>query len=227
MPMKAEGAGDPRTVQRWDDGVAWVAHPEETMERASQALAVDGDVWLVDPVDADGVGELYADLGEVVGVVVGLDRHKRDAAAFADRHDVSVYVPSWMRRSVEDDLRAPVETFDDRLPGTDYRAIRVLNNRFWKEVALYDGDGGTLVVPEAVGTAEYFLASGERLGVHPMLRGLPPRSALGGLRPERVLTGHGGGVATDGADALADALSGSRRRMPGLYAKTVRGMLPI
>jgi hypothetical protein len=83
------------------------------------------------------------------------------------------------------------------------------------------------VVPEAVGTAEYFLASGERLGVHPMLRGLPPRSALGGLRPERVLTGHGGGVSTDGADALADALSGSRRRMPGLYAKTVRGMLPI
>jgi hypothetical protein len=225
--MKGEGGGDPRVANRWDGGVAWITHPEERMQRASVALAVDGDVYLVDPLDGDGVEELYADLGDVAGVVLGLDRHKRDAAAFADRHDVPVYVPEWMREAVESDLQARVEGFEATLPGTDYRSIQVRNGRFWKEMALFDPETGTLVIPEAVGTSDYFLAGDERLGVHPMLRSVPPRRALGDLSPERILVGHGAGIEDDATEALRDALSGSRRRMPSLYAGIARGMLPI
>jgi len=246
MSLKASGpGGDPRIVDRWGGGVGWIAHSDETMERASHALAVDGEVWLVDPVDAADVEAVYADLGEVVGVVVALDRHTRDAAAFARRHGVPVYVPRWMKRAAPDGV--PVEHFDDYLPGTAYRAIPVVDQPVWKEVALYDGadapeptldpdagagptgdaDGSTLVVPESVGTSSYFLAAEERLGVHPARRALPPRGTLGDLTPDRVLVGHGSGVFDGATDALTDALRGSRRRMPGLYAKTLREFLPV
>ncbi|MFB6081509.1 MAG: hypothetical protein ABEJ67_01680, partial [Halanaeroarchaeum sp.] len=82
MPFREGGdAADPRVVDEWDAGVGWQAHPEETMQRTSHALAVDGDVWVIDPVDAEGVDDLVSDLGDVVGVVVLLDRHQRDADA--------------------------------------------------------------------------------------------------------------------------------------------------
>ena len=42
----------------------------------------------------------------------------------------------------------------------------------------------------------------------------PPRDALGGLEPERILVGHGPGLFEDAAAALSDALSGARRRLP-------------
>jgi len=246
MPFKQSGpGGDPREVDRWDGGVGWIAHPGERMQRASHALAVEDEVWLVDPVDAADVEAVYADLGEVVGVVVALDRHERDAAAFARRHDVPVYVPRWMKGAAPDGV--PVEYFDDYLPGTGYRAIPVVDQPVWKEVALYDGpdapeptldptaepgpagdgEGATLVVPESVGTSSYFLAGEERLGVHPARRMLPPRKALGGLAPDRVLVGHGPGVDERATRALRDALDGSRRRTPSLYAKTLRSMLPV
>jgi hypothetical protein len=77
------------------------------------------------------------------------------------------------------------------------------------------------VVAEAVGTAEYYLASSERLGVHPALRLFPPRR-LGRFDPERVLVGHGAGILDDAAAALSDALDGARARAPGLYAKTAK-----
>jgi len=59
-----------------------------------------------DPVDAPGVDDLLADLGTVAGVVVGLDRHKRDSAAIATRHDVPVYVADWMT-GVAEEIDAP------------------------------------------------------------------------------------------------------------------------
>jgi hypothetical protein len=246
MSIKESGpGGTPRTIDRWEGGVGWIAHPDEGMQRASHALTVEGEVWLVDPVDAADVEGLYEDLGEVAGVVVALDRHQRDAAAFARRHDVPVYVPRWMKGAAPDGVA--VEYFDDYLPGTGYRAIPVVDQPVWKEVALYDGadapapslapgaepgptgdgEGATLVVPESVGTASYFLAGDERLGVHPARRALPPRKSLGGLTPDRVLVGHGEGVTVDATAALEDALRGSRRRMAGLYAKTLRSLLPV
>jgi len=95
----------------------------------------------------------------------------------------------------------------------------------WQEVGLFDGE--TLIVPESLGTATYFRGDRERLGVHPMLRLTPPTTALTGLNPERVLVGHGVGVHERAAIAVEDALSDSRRKAPGLYAKTLRSALPL
>ncbi|WP_226480150.1 hypothetical protein [Natrinema amylolyticum] len=221
-----ERATDYREIDRFDGGVGWIAHPEEQMQRASHALEVDGEVWVVDPVDAEGIDDLFAEFGDVAGVVVGLDRHKRDAAAIADRHDVPVYLPDWFT-GVTEEIDAAVARFDDELSDTGIRAITVVDSRFWQEIALYNPADGTLVVPETVGTADFFLAGDERLGVHPMLRLKPPRTALRGVAPERVLVGHGAGVMDGAARVLEDALSRSRKRAPRLYAETAWEMLPV
>ncbi len=226
MATKESGrSGDWREIDRWEGGVGWIAHPDEKMQRASHAFEVDGDVWVIDPVDAEGIDDLLADYGEVAGVAVLLDRHTRDADAVANRHDVSVHVPRWMT-GVEEKVDAPVERFGVELADTGYEAIQILDTPFWQEAALHDGDAGVLVVPEAVGTAPFFRTGGERIGVHPMLRLFPPKR-LGRLSPDRVLVGHGAGVHEDATDALRDALDGSRSRAPSLYAKAARQFLPV
>jgi hypothetical protein len=223
MPLKG-GRADLREIDRWDGGVGWIAYPDEEMQRASHALATDEGVWVVDPVDAPGLEDLLGELGEVAGVALCLDRHKRDAATVARRHDVPVSIPEWME-GVASKLDAPVERFGAQLGGSDYRVRRVRDASLppWQEAALYDGE--TLFVAEAVGTASFFRAGDERLGIHPMLRPVPPRGALGDLTPERVLVGHGEGVSDDATAALRDALDGARRRLPAAYAKMVREMV--
>lgn len=219
--MKGSGsATNWQEIDRWEHGVGWLAHPDETMQRASHAIEVDGEVWIVDPVDHEGLDDLVTDLGSVAGVVVLLDRHTRDAAAVANRHDVSVHVPQFMRE-IADDLAAPVELIQRELGDTGYGMYELTNNGFWKEAALYGEDTGTLVVPESIGTTSYFRTSSERLGVHPMLRLFPPRK-LARLSPERVLVGHGSGIHEDAEAAIRDALDGSRTRAPSLYAKTAK-----
>lgn len=225
MPLKQSGrATDVRAVDRFDGGVGWIAHPDEAMQRASHALAVpseDGDeddVWVVDPVDGEGVDDLLDDLGTVTGVVVLMDRHSRDATALADRHDVPIYVPSY----VDPEIDAPTQPLGDTLPGTDFRVVRTVDWPIWDEAALYDGE--TLVVGDLVGTVDYFLAGGERVGVHPMLRISPPK-ALRQFTPERILTGHGEGVMSDGARALEAAVDGARRRAPKVWLKGVTSFL--
>lgn len=223
MPMKGSGpATEFEEIDRFDGGVGWIAYPDERMERASHALCIDDAVWLVDPVDAEGLDDFLADFGDVAGVAVLLDRHERDAARIARRHDVSVHVPAWME-GVARDLSAPVEPVRTELADTGYRIHRLLDTPVWKEAALSNSE--TLVVPEAVGTATYYTASGERLGVHPMLRLLPPRR-LQGLAPDRILVGHGAGVTARASAALDDALRESRRRAPQLYAETARDLVP-
>ncbi|MHC3437311.1 hypothetical protein ACYJ1Y_04225 [Natrialbaceae archaeon A-gly3] len=221
-----ERATDFREIDRFDGGVGWIAHPDERMQRASHALVVDDEVWVFDPVDAEGLDELLAEFGEVAGVVVLLDRHRRDAAAVAKRHDVPVYLPGFFE-GVSEEIDAPVVRFGSELAETGLEVLVLKNSRFWQEVAVYDPDRGTLLVPESVGAAEYFLAGRERLGVHPMRRPVPPTKELGGLAPDRVLVGHGEGVLTDATRALQDALSGSRRRTPHLYAKALRTFMPF
>jgi hypothetical protein len=208
-----------------DAGVGWIAYPGETMQRASHALAVDGAVWVIDPVDAEGIDDLLAEFGEVAGVVVLLDRHKRSAAAFANRHGVAVHLPEVMA-DIAGDIDAPVERFRRELADTGYGAHTVVDNFAWTEVALYGEQSDVLVIPEAVGTTDYFLAGGERLGVHPALRLTPPRK-LGRLEPDRILLGHGPGIHEDATRTLADALSGARGRTPGLYLKNLKTFLPV
>jgi len=234
MPMKAGGrATDFEEIDRFDGGVGWIAHPDETMQRASHALVVESesedgeregsdetpaDVWVVDPVDAEGLDDFLADLGEVAGVVVLMDRHSRDSEAIARRHDVPVYVPE----SVGLDFGTRTERFDGALPGTDYEVVTTVNWPGWDEVALYDGE--TLVVGDVVGTADYFTIGRERVGVHPMLRVKPP-SVLRELSPERILTGHGRGVMEDGDNALRHAVEGARKRGPKLWLQSLKSLV--
>ncbi len=228
MPFKADGVEEEfREIDRWDGGVGWIAHPEETMERASHALAVDGEVWVIDPVDAPGVDDLLAEFGDVAGVVVALDRHKRDAAAVARRHDVSVYIPDWMT-GVASDVDAPITRYSRELADTGYRAITIRNSTLppWQEIGFYHPKLETLVVPEALGTVSYFCTEGEQLGVHPMLRLTPPKRPFRGLTPKRILVGHGEGVSENATAALRAALDNSKRRAPSLYLKTLRDALP-
>ena len=220
----SEFGGGFREIDRWRGGVGWIADPEETLQRASHALAVDGDVWVVDPVDCHGLDDLLADYGDVAGVVVALDRHERDADAVAERHDVPVYLPRPLA-GVATDLEAPIEIFDDELADTGYRAITVVDSVLWKEVALHDPASGTLLVPEAVGTAPHYLAPGERLGVHAMLRLRPPKHALSGRDPDRLLVGHGSGVSVRTTRSLEEALARARRKAPALYWKTIKGLV--
>ncbi len=218
MALKGSGrATNFEVVDRFDGGLGWVAYPDETMRRTSHALAVDGDVWLIDPVDAEGIDELLADLGEVRGVVVLMDRHSRDAVTFARRYDVPVYVPPF----VDVDVDAPTEQLVGRLPDSEFQVVQTVDWPGWSEAALYDGE--TLVVGDLVGSVEYFVAGPERIGVHPMLRVIPPR-VLREFSPERVLTGHGDGVMENGAAALQTAVDGARRRAPKVWLRGLRSL---
>jgi len=222
MPMKrTEGTAEPE-VTEWEGGFSWVAHPDEGIRRASHALRDGNAVWVVDPVDFEGLDERLAEVGEVAGTVTLFGQHERDAAAVARRHDAPVHVPAWMD-GVASNLDAPIERFEEELGETGYEAVPLSRFRIWQECALFDGEA--LVVAESVGTAGHFLASGDRLGVHPMVRPLPPRKRLGGLDPDRVLTGHGVGVFDDAATALADALAGARRRAPSAYLNALGTVL--
>lgn len=222
MPAKVSShADDYREIDRFEGGVGWIAHPEEILQRASHALVTEGEsdeseVWVVDPLDADGIDDLLAEIGTVAGVVVLSNHHLRDAAAIANRHGVSIHLPHAMQ-GVAETLDAPVERVADELGHTGYELLTVNFMTGWQEFALYDGE--TLVVSESVGTAPHFLTSEERLGVITLLRLLPPRAAFGGLDPERILLGHGEGVFEEAAAALTDALAGSRRRFPRALAE--------
>ncbi|ESS10842.1 MAG: hypothetical protein A07HR60_01984 [uncultured archaeon A07HR60] len=232
--MGIKGSGDPTLteIDRYDGGVGWIAYPDEGMERASHAITTPGDaaggaeadVWVLDPVDAPGVDDLLAELGTVAGVVCCLERHQRDSDTIANRHNVAVHVPTWMD-GVESDLDAPVERFQKTVANTDIRSIRVLNRDVppWQEAGLFDGE--TLYVAESVGTADYFRAGDEALGVHPMLRLFPPRQVFDDVRPERVIVGHGEGVHDKAARALREALASSRRKAPQAYAGALKSIL--
>ena len=217
MPAKASGPGVFEPVDEFEGGVGWIAHPDETMQRTGHALVDDGDVWLVDPVDAGGLDDHLNRLGTVRGVVVLFNYHRRDAAAIARRHGVSMLLPAEMHALDETDIDAPVDHFDGQLGRTDYRLREVARSRLWQEWALFDGE--TLVVAESLGTAGYFRAPGERLGVSLLRRLTPPRSTLGKLAPDRILCGHGEGVFTDASGALSAALKNARRTAPHMYVR--------
>jgi hypothetical protein len=166
------------------------------MQRASHALADGGRVWLVDAVDVQGLDERVAALGEPAGVIRLMARHERDGRTLAQRFGVPLLAP---------DAGA--------MEGTPFEVVQAVDAPGWREVALWWRERRVLVVADALGTARYFLAPGERLGVHPLLRLLPPRS-LAAFEPEHVLCGHGEGIHSDAARALLEAIESARRRTP-------------
>lgn len=191
-----------------DLGISWLPDPGEVMQRACHAVRL-GDarrVWIFDPVDVVGLDERIGSLdAEVAGVIQLLDRHKRDCARLAERHGVALH----------------------RLPfappaGSGLESVKLLDTPIWREVAIFSPADRALIVPEAVGTAPYFRAGSEPIGIHPMLRLTPP-GRLAAYQPEHLLTGHGTGMHGPGtAAALADALAGSRRRIPAALVSILR-----
>jgi hypothetical protein len=99
--------------------------------------------------------------------------------------------------------------------------LKVVWIRGWHEVAAFL-DGRVLVAGDALGTASYFRAPGERLAVHPLLRLFPP-GAFRGLEPAHVLCGHGTGIhGPEAAEVLREALRTARRRIPKWLPSSVR-----
>ncbi len=180
----------------------WIVDDEMT-RRTSHALVDDGRVWVVDPVDGEGIVDRIRAAGEPAGVIQLLDRHGRDCARLATVLGVEHHV-------------LPRE----RVGPFELRVVR--DGRRWQERALWWPERRTLVVADALGTFGYFLAGRERLGVHPFLRPVPPRAALRGLRPDVILTGHGEGIVEDATHALEHALRTARRRAP----LVLRSLLP-
>lgn len=177
--------------------LGWIAPEPARLERASHALAEGGRVWLVDPVDGEGVEQRVRALGDPAGVIQLLDRHGRDCAVLAERLGVPLHMTPF-----------------DGMADSPFEVLPVVRRRYWREVALWWPERRVLVVADAVGSARYFTAPGEELGVHPPLKLFPPRS-LDRLEPEHVLCGHGEGVHGAGAAAaLHQALATSRTRIP-------------
>ena len=186
----------------FDAGFGW--YVDEIRRRTSHALVVHGGVWLVDPVDAPEAIERARALGEPRGVVQLLSRHNRDAAALARRFGVP-------------HLRVPRAS-----AGMPFELLPVVALPSWREVALWWPEGRVLVAADALGTLPYFLAEGEPLGLHPLLRVAPPR-ALRGLDPLHVLCGHGDGVhGPAAAQALEAAFASARRGLPRAWLRGVR-----
>ncbi len=177
-------------------GFGWIAEEPEFLERCSHALAVDGKVWLFDPIAGEGVIDRIQRLGEPAGVVQLVDRHSRDCAKLA----LELHIPLH---------RVPFVV----VPETPFRPLQIVRNRYWHEIAIWWQERQILICGDALGTVPYFLAPGERLAVHPFLRLFPPQR-LGGLEPAHVLCGHGEGVHDDAAAALNEALGTSSRRVP-------------
>lgn len=218
MPIKADGPGTTPAYDSVDDGFTWIAHPEETMQRASQALVTGDGVWLVDPLDADGLDDRIAEYGDVAGVAILVDRHERDAAAIATRHEVPVTRPPGIGRAID----APTRDVTDGLPGTGYAFLTVQNGTPWQEVGLWNGT--TMVVPESLGTNAFSRAGDERVGLNPAARLFPPRH-LSEKHVEQLLVGHGRPLLDDVTPSLRGALTNARRRLPRALLDTAKALL--
>jgi len=188
-----------RFCDTFDGGFGWIV--DEFMERCSHALVVEGRVWLIDPVDGEGAEQRIRDAGEPAGVIQLLDRHNRDSRALAERFGVPRH-------------EVPIELIAD----APFEFLVVRKGWTWREVALWWPERQVLVCADALGTAPYFVAKGERLGVHPFLRLIPPRRRLGNVQPEIVLCGHGEGILSGAAPLFQEALSTPRRRIPSVLA---------
>jgi hypothetical protein len=181
-------------------GLTWVM--DDAMQRSSHALVDDdGRVWIVDPVDDPTAMARVAALGDPAAVLQLLDRHNRDCAAVAAR------------------LGVPHLKVPGALPEAPFAAHRVVDNRFWHEVALWWPARRALVVAEALGTAPAFAVGSGPVGVHPVLRLRPPHG-LKGMRPEHLLVGHGPPVhGAETADAVEQAIDHAWRDTPRLLLK--------
>jgi hypothetical protein len=185
-----------RTIDETDFGVTWVM--DEPMARASHALAKDGRVWIIDPVDDHDAMAKVAELGEPVAVLQLLDRHNRDCGQVAER------------------LGVPLVVLPDEVKSTPFKTIDVVNNRLWKEKALWWPQKRVLVVAEAVGSNRMYKPTEAGAGIHIGLRLTPPKNSLGTYLPKHLLFGHGESIhGPEATTALQEAIDRSRKDIPG------------
>ncbi len=177
-------------------GFGWIHSEPAFMERASHALAVEGRVYLFDPVDDPAIDARIRALGEPAGVVQLLDRHPRACESLSQR----LGVPH---------LRLP-----DAVPDSPFEVVTVVDVPKWREKALWWPRRSALVVAEAVGTGPMF---GRPAGIHLFLRLRPP-GVLRDHDPAHLLVGHG--PAVHGA-AAKQALDHAYRRSVRDLPKTV------
>jgi hypothetical protein len=183
--------------------VSWTA--QEPMARSCHALADDGRVWLVDPVDDPAALARASALGEPAGVLQLLDRHNRDGAAIAAR------------------LGVPHLAMPDAVPGSPFEVVRVVDVPRWHERALWWPERRALVVAEAIGTGRFYGAGGAApAGIHLLLRLRPP-GALRGFAPDHLLAGHGPPLhGVRAAEGVRSAYARTRRDIPRALAAIVR-----
>ena len=193
-----------QSLERHALGLTWVL--DEPLTRTSHALAADGRVWLVDPVDVPEAIDQALALGTPAAVLQLLDRHGRDCAALAAR------------------LAVPHHVVPDALPDSPFEVLRSVRLPRWRESSLWWAHERALVVPEALGTNPLFTAGTGPVGVHPMLRLLPPGS-LRDVVPDHLLVGHGPSVhGPDTAAAIDRALRRARRDLPRALVGAVRSL---
>jgi hypothetical protein len=174
-------------------GLTWAL--DDPLRRAWHALAHDGRVLLIDPVDDPEALERVAELGEVSAVLQLFVAHERGGQALATR------------------LGVPFHVLPDALPDTPFSVI-ALDQLMWKERALWWPAQRGLIVAESIGTAPHYAVGRGLAGVHFVRRAFPP-SPLRAFLPEHLLVGHGDPVhGADAAVALMDALDRSRRDIP-------------
>jgi len=205
---------DPQITLDEETACSWMAHPDETGKRGSHAIKTDEGVWLLDPLDAPGVGDAIDELGDVTGIAVLSAYHARDADTFARRYDVPVWIPEWMGR-VEERVDAPIERYT-LAPSESDQGFRTLPCRpfpGWQEAFLYHEPTATLAVADSLGTVPFALVGDERLGLS-VFRRLQPPTQLAGLEPDRILVGHGSPVTEDPTGALETALKNPRGTFP-------------
>lgn len=192
----------PRVVEH-AAGFTWVAAKPAIQQQASHALVSEGRVWVIDPTDWPGLDDALRGRGEVVAVLQLLDRHPRACAAIATR----LGVPH---------LRLPRD-----LAGSPFEVVPAVWFPKWRELALWWPQLRVLVVAEALGTASYYRAGSETVGIHPFVRPCPPRR-LGRFEPQHLLVGHGEPVTgPETAAAISQALRTSRRGIPALLVRLV------
>jgi hypothetical protein len=183
-------------------GLTWIV--EEPMQRASHALADDGRVWLIDPVDVSEALEKAAGLGEPAGVIQLLDRHGRSCARLAA------------------ELGVPHLSVPDAVPDSPFEVIPIVRFPGWRESALWWPEREALVVAEVLGANSYYTAGDEPAAVHFLVRALPP-GGLRGYRPQHLLMSHGPPVhGAEAAEAVERAYARSRRDLPRVLAKLPR-----
>ncbi|SNZ12002.1 hypothetical protein SAMN06269185_1457 [Natronoarchaeum philippinense] len=207
---------DVEVIDRWTDGVGWVAHPDEDGRRASHALRGEDGVWLLDPIDAPGVDDLIDDLGAVAGVATLSDYHARDADAFAARYGVPVHVPSVLDRA-PNRIDTEIERFEGSLGNSGFEALGHAPFPGWSEAFLHRPADGTLYAPDAMAAEKGTRVGDERIALYLLLRLAPPRDLLDGVDPQRVLFGHGAGVFENAGTALDHALANARRNFPRAF----------